>query len=49
MGLNQTVERFKPENHGTHFLWRPMSKHFGNEKEILGALCGYNYGSPKEF
>jgi alpha-mannosidase len=31
-------QRFDPENHASLFLWRPLSKHFGNQKEILGGI-----------
>jgi len=27
--LNAIKNRFKPDHHDAHFLWRPMSKHFG--------------------
>lgn len=37
MNFNDTLDRFKPENHESHFLWRPFSKSFGNQKEILSA------------
>jgi lysosomal alpha-mannosidase len=50
-GLDDIQARFKAENHQSHFLWRPLSKHFGNQKEILGALIALSetYGYPKGF
>jgi alpha-mannosidase len=40
-------ERMKPQNHSMNFLWRPMHKHFGKQKEILGHIFDYNYETPK--
>lgn len=37
-GIDEINQRFDPENHASLFLWRPMSKHFGNQKEILGGI-----------
>ena len=37
-GADELFQRFDPENHASLFLWRPLSKHFGNQKEILGGI-----------
>lgn len=37
-GQDEINERFKPENHEAHFLWRPMAKHHGSQKQILGGF-----------
>ena len=51
LGLDDVRQRYDPENHSSHFLWRPMSKHFGAQKEILGGLFGEGatYLFPKNF
>jgi hypothetical protein len=43
--------RFKADVHGSHFLWRPLSKHFGAQKEILSAFIATTetYGYPGGF
>lgn len=50
-GMDDILHRFKPEVHASHFLWRPLSKHFGAQKEILSALIATSetYGYPKGF
>lgn len=30
IGQKEMNERFDPRNEGSHFLWQPMSKHFGD-------------------
>ena len=37
-GRDEIEQRFDPKNQASHFLWRPLSKHFGNQKEILGGF-----------
>ena len=50
-GKDDIDDRFKPSVHGSHFLWRPLSKHFGAQKEILSAFLANSetYGFPKGF
>jgi hypothetical protein len=50
-GRDEIEQRFDPLNQGSHFLWRPLSKHFGNQKEILGGFFTQDetYGFPKGF
>jgi lysosomal alpha-mannosidase len=50
-GQDEIKQRFDPDNHASLFLWRPMSKHFGNQKEILGGILTERetYYSPTGF
>lgn len=51
LGGDEIYQRFDPENHASLFLWRPMHKHFGTQKEILGGIFTdrQTYYSPNGF
>lgn len=59
MGGDDLSQRYDPKNKASHFLWRPLAKHFGNQKEILGALVsptesyiwptGFAWGEREDF
>lgn len=44
-------KRFNKDVQGSHFLWRPLSKHFGAQKEMMSAYLATSetYGYPKGF
>jgi len=50
-GNDEVKARFDPDNHASLFLWRPLSKHFGNQKEILGGIITEreDYQHPKGY
>ena len=50
-GNDELKQRFDPANHAALFLWRPMSKHFGSQKEILGGIIDEreDYQHPRGF